>query len=335
MPLGIERAAAYVPRTSVQGRRSAAADEDGFTMAATALERLGDGGPPAGPPPRLLVAGELPPSADADLPRFLGVPVTVERVGSGIESVLTALSAVAVATEPPPPILFVAVDRGSGGPNDPDAAVALRCTADGAVPVDRVVAELEGKGTPSAGPLLRFGTGRAAAEPSRWVGDFAPGAVHPVAPTPRETPLVPNAPVSQGAYVPRPRYLEGVGAHWRFEGERCDACGATGFPPRGRCRSCGATDRLRPMPLPRDGGVVVASTTIGPGGQPTELDEQVERSGPYGVVLVDLVPGVRVTLPVADSSASLAIGRRVGTRLRRLYPMEGEWRYGRKAVPLE
>ena len=81
MPLGIERAAAYVPPTSVQGRRSVAADEDGFTMAATALERLGDSGPPLGSPHKLLVAGELPPSADADLPRFLGVPVTVERVG--------------------------------------------------------------------------------------------------------------------------------------------------------------------------------------------------------------------------------------------------------------
>lgn len=80
---------------------------------------------------------------------------------------------------------------------------------------------------------------------------------------------------------------------------------------------------------------MVASTTVGPGGQPTEFDDQVARSGPYGVVLVELAPGARVTLQVTDARpGELGVGARVGTSLRRLYPMEGEWRYGRKAVPL-
>lgn len=79
---------------------------------------------------------------------------------------------------------------------------------------------------------------------------------------------------------------------------------------------------------------MVASTVIGPGGQPTEFDDQVAGSGAYGVVLVDLLPGVRVTLQVTDAKpGELPIGSRVATRLRRLYPMEGEWRYGRKAIP--
>lgn len=87
--------------------------------------------------------------------------------------------------------------------------------------------------------------------------------------------------------------------------------------------------------LPRDGGEVVAATSIGPGGQPTEFDEQVATMGSYSVVLVELMRGARVTLQATDSRpGELEIGSRVATRLRRLYPMEGEWRYGRKAVPM-
>jgi hypothetical protein len=53
------------------------------------------------------------------------------------------------------------------------------------------------------------------------------------------------------------------------------------------------------------------------------------------VVLAEFAPGVRLTLQVTDAGPDeLRIGSRIGTRLRRLYPMEGEWRYGRKAVPL-
>jgi uncharacterized OB-fold protein len=57
-------------------------------------------------------------------------------------------------------------------------------------------------------------------------------------------------------------------------------------------------------------------------------------SGPYGVVLAELVPGVRATLQVADARpADVRVGSRVDTVLRRLYAIEGAWRYGRKAVP--
>jgi len=44
---------------------------------------------------------------------------------------------------------------------------------------------------------------------------------------------------------------------------------------------------------------------------------------------------MRVTLQVTDAApCTLKVGDHVDTRLRRLYPMEGEWRYGRKAVPV-
>jgi uncharacterized OB-fold protein len=76
-------------------------------------------------------------------------------------------------------------------------------------------------------------------------------------------------------------------------------------------------------------------TTIGRGGQPTEFDPMVDAVGPYQVAIVELAPGSRATLQVSDAApGALKIGDRVSTRLRRLYPMEGEWRYGRKALPL-
>jgi hypothetical protein len=49
---------------------------------------------------------------------------------------------------------------------------------------------------------------------------------------------------------------------------------------------------------------------------------------------VEFDGGVRATLQVADHSGGpLPIGSRVTTELRRSYPMEGRWRYARKAVP--
>ena len=330
----IDAAAAYVPRKRADGRRVAAADEDAFTLAATALERLPVGSASAPGPRRLLAVGDLPGSVEEDLPRFLGTPVSVHRVGTGAPALRRALASIDEAPDGDPPVLLVAVDLASRGSAGPDGAVALRSTPNGALPTERVLAAVPEAGELSAEPLLRFGAPLALADPARWVGDFTAATGDASGPPSPESPVPPDGPVSQGAYIPRPRYLESVAARWRLEGERCGACGTVGFPPRGRCRSCGAADGLAAWRLPRDGGVVVASTTIGPGGQPTEFDAQVAESGRYTVVLVDLAPGIRVTLQATDAASPPTVGARVGTRLRRLYPMEGAWRYGRKAVPL-
>jgi len=170
-----------------------------------------------------------------------------------------------------------------------------------------------------------------------WVGDWDTDlrAGRPSGPLATRPPGVPPPRVSEGAYVPRPRYLEGLASRWRFVCDRCSACGNVTFPSRGRCRTCAREDSLEARALPLDGGRVLATTWIGRGGQPTEFDAQVEASGPYGVVIVELEPGVRATLPVADAGpGEIRIDDTVGTRLRRLYPIDGEWRYGRKAVPL-
>lgn len=85
--------------------------------------------------------------------------------------------------------------------------------------------------------------------------------------------------------------------------------------------------------MPRRGLEVLAATTVAPGAQPTEFDPQVERHGAYDVVIAALAPEVRVTLQVTDGlPRTVKIGSRVDTQLRRIYAMEGEWRYGLKAV---
>jgi len=140
--------------------------------------------------------------------------------------------------------------------------------------------------------------------------------------------------VSQGAYVPHPRYLENLASRWRLIGDRCPHCGTLTFPVAGRCRSCSRSDGLRPEALPRSGLEVEAITTISPGAQPTEFDPVVEAAGEYDVAIVALGSDTRATVQVTDTPPGrLHVGDRVGLVLRRLYPMEGEWRYGLKAAP--
>ena len=60
----------------------------------------------------------------------------------------------------------------------------------------------------------------------------------------------------------------------------------------------------------------------------------MEATGSYGVALVDLTAEARVTLQLSDvGPGEIRLGDQVSTVLRRTYSQEGEWRYGRKAVP--
>ena len=340
---GILRAAAYVPAASVHGRHTAGPDEDGFTLGATALERLWDGGRSPPPAARLEFVGDLPAEADDDFVRFLGYPVLTERFGTGAPGLRAAVQDAADPSRGSGPILLAVVDLPSRvegrspHPSEPDRAVALWVSEDGRADLLESLRGLAGQGESATAPIFRLARERRVQEPDPWVGDWdlGPGRELPAGALPLLGSKLPaGGPVSQGAYVPRPRYLENLPSRWSFAGERCPACSTVTFPARGRCRQCGLREGLESARLPRDGGEVIASTVIGPGGQPTEFDDQVAALGPYGVVLVELAPGARVTLQVADAEqGAIRVGQRVDTRLRRLYPMEGEWRYGRKAVP--
>ncbi|HZY70438.1 MAG TPA: zinc ribbon domain-containing protein [Thermoplasmata archaeon] len=218
----------------------------------------------------------------------------------------------------------VIVDRAGSGPDDGHPTGVFR-----------VAARLAER--------LRTGeSGWAAVVDARRVAAFRvrPGAgwsVEPPSAEPSEAieaaPSALLSAVSEGAYVPRPTYVGNISARWRLVAARCANCGTSTFPPRGSCRSCGATERLEPTPLPRRDARVVAVTTVHPGAHPTEFDPLVTARGAYTVALVEPVPGVRITTQLAGPpGVRVAIGDLVDLELRRLYPMEGEWRYGLKAV---
>jgi uncharacterized OB-fold protein len=299
-----------------------AADEDEFTMAAAAVDRLALA-------PRasraLLLAGAASLHTEDDLARFLGTSPPAEAADGTHRGDLAA-AVHSAATAPPAmrPAVVVALERSL-----PDlGAVAA------ALVVEEGPAALVGADSPDLASLAAL-LARARADPSSWPG--APDLRTSATPSGTRAPdpgPPPGVPVAQGAYVPWPRYVESTAAHWGLSADRCVRCGTLTFPPRGRCRSCEAAGPFEPVPLDPDSGHVVASTRIGPGGQPTEFDDQVAARGPYGVVLVEFPAGVRGTFQVADGSpVPVPIGARVSLRMRRTYPMEGRWRYGRKAVP--
>lgn len=337
----VARVAAYRPQGLAQGAPVASFDEDTFTLAATAAERASTGEREASGAIDVHLLGEYPAVADWGFAALLGRPTEVVRhsgEASELPKTLRAIEegegrpALLVAAElpgPTPKRSARAAPRGAG-------AVAFRFEATEeprpfAFPKTTV-------GRSAVATALTVGEGARELPASVvLVGDWEPIGEAGLAArenAPREPFEADPTVVSEGAYIPRPRYLENLPSRWRFLAEACQACRGTTFPARGVCRRCGRKDALTTVALPFDGGRVVAVTTVGKGGQPTEFDAQVAAQGPYDVTLVELARGMRVTLQVTDAPAgTLKVGDRVNTLLRRLYPMEGEWRYGRKAVP--
>lgn len=145
----------------------------------------------------------------------------------------------------------------------------------------------------------------------------------------------PMASVSQGAYLSRESYLASLPARWRLEGEHCASCGGFSLPPAGRCHRCGASEGLRRGRLPLVGAKLESATVIHKGAQPTEFDWHQEVYGSYAVGLFRFEEGggTLLTFQLTDQQPpSTPVGSKVELVLRRLYPQEGAWRYGLKAV---
>lgn len=338
---GLACAAAYLPPGSANGRRVAGSDEDGFTLAATAIERAMGDSHGRVDSVSLELLGEYPASLEWALPILLGAPASISRSPATSDGLLSALGRAEAGPGGVAAVLAVEMPERSGGASHPGStegagATAFWFEAGRGEPLREAVASLPA-GPTALGASFEVFRRAARSSPSSWVGDWnADPRCGPAVDLPRIAPLVDHstASVSEGAYVPHPRYVENLPSRWRFAAESCGACGTVTFPARRVCRACGRVEGLRSLSLSRDGAEVVAATVIGPGGQPTEFDPQVRTLGSYEVVLAELSPGVRVTLQVADAEpGTIRIGDRVDTRLRRLYAMDGEWRYGRKAVP--
>jgi uncharacterized OB-fold protein len=301
-------------------------DEDAFTLAVSALEAVLEGPAASGPSAEgvLRLAGRLPGGSAELLGAALGRGFRIEPLD--LAELDSAWADESGSNLPSSAWVVLAEER------DPPAALALRWSAGDVA---------------ASGPAWGAGAGGAPPPDARFRRLLERLPLVPLFRR-RSNPSTAGAPpgaaamdlaaalgqVSEGAYVPRTRYLENLPSRWRFVAELCPQCHGVTFPVRGFCRHCGAVEGLRREELPRAGRRVVAATTIHPGAQPSEFDWRVETAGPYDVLIVELAEGARVTLQLTDAApGSIGPDDLVDTVLRRLYPMEGEWRYGRKAVP--
>lgn len=341
----LTRASVAVPAVRASGRRREGPDEDIFTLTVEAVEGLGTSDNGGDGISRIHLFGDF----TEEQGRLIGVAVghdvteavrhpdhaeplrelLVEEGGNTGTGTILVIAAESWRDRPQPPAPL----RDSG-------AIALRLAAAPQPPGAGGARAALGGFDPRLHGLELGGEGSALQLAAEWAAQIP---THLQLPHPQdaswEAGHPPPAPdletLSEGAYVPKPRYLENLPSRWRFAADRCGRCGTVTFPVRGACRSCGASEGLSRFELPLQGGSVAAATTVHPGAQPTEFDWRVDLLGAYDVVLVELAPGARVTLQAADAPpGTIRPGDHVGTRLRRLYPMEGEWRYGRKAVPL-
>jgi uncharacterized OB-fold protein len=339
MSAEVLRVAVYLPVRVIGGRRRSGPDEDEFTLAVAAAERL-ERGRPAGEFNEVHLFGAFPEPVRRTFGTAVGAPGAEIVRHPDTEAELRKLLSAAPRPKGSEASLLIAADSlaglsNKGGTDRDSGAVALRFDAGAIPPSGKLTNE------PAAGrdpELLRLGApGSACLALSKFVPPVSEGgdALPPIrletmAPGPTRVEL--NR-VSEGAYIPRARYEESLPSRWRFAADRCGKCGGFTFPTRGFCRHCSRSKPLERVELPRDGGVIEALTTVHSGAQPTEFDWAVGAHGSYAVALVRLAPGVRATLQVAElPSPSPTIGDPIVTGLRRLYPMEGEWRYGRKVI---
>lgn len=164
----------------------------------------------------------------------------------------------------------------------------------------------------------------AAAEPVGWDEHVRQQGLLPPHPAEEELPM--------GAHVPMDDFNATAGERYRLEGRECADCGELHFPPRPTCRGCHGTS-FEPAPLSGE-AEVVASTTIGRGGAPSEFAREQRLTGSYDVAIVEMAEGPRVVARLADVEPGEAgIGDAVEPVLRRLYEQEGAVRYGTKFRP--
>lgn len=142
----------------------------------------------------------------------------------------------------------------------------------------------------------------------------------------------PAAEQPKGAYVNLPDYMATIGARYRLEGVSCSKCQHASWGPADICPNCGGHEfDVVAHPFT---GKIYAATSIGRGAAPGEFAEQQTLTGEYGVAVVELDDGARLTVQLTDvEPGKLKIGAPVRSVFRRLYTQEGVTRYARKFAP--
>lgn len=265
-------------------------------------------------------------------------------VGARAREVLREAAAEAADTSSGPVGLVAAYPPGVAG-LEAEAVTAPRRMAGDLLAAAPLASLVEALGDPAGVPVVvgAAGSGDAAAlvvtadEPVPGAGGVAAafGAAESIGwdEHVRQRGLLPPHPPEEehpmGAHVPMDDFNATAAQRYRLEGQECAACGRLHFPPRPTCQGCHGTD-FEPAPLSGE-AEVVASTTIGRGGAPSEFAREQRLTGSYDVAIVELEEGPRVVARLADVEPGEAgVGDDVEPVLRRLYEQEGAVRYGTK-----
>jgi uncharacterized OB-fold protein len=129
--------------------------------------------------------------------------------------------------------------------------------------------------------------------------------------------------------MPTPsRYWREIPQRYRFEAEKCRACGAVAFPPRPICPACGGR-QFDPVRLAESGKLLTYTIIrVAPAG--------FEDQSPFALGIAELEDGVKLTAQVVDCDfAALKVGLRVRLEFRRISEdgPAGIIHYGYKFVP--
>lgn len=139
--------------------------------------------------------------------------------------------------------------------------------------------------------------------------------------------------VPMGAHIPQATWDRHAGQRYRLEGAAC-AQGHVVFPPRDTCPRCRALATKKALSR---AGVLESFTVVAKGAAPSEFEPLQDIVGEYAVGVASF-DGARVAAQTCDTPLdSLRIGAPVNPVFRRLYGVEGVWRYGvklrQRAVP--
>ncbi|MBI5473982.1 MAG: Zn-ribbon domain-containing OB-fold protein [Ignavibacteriae bacterium] len=123
------------------------------------------------------------------------------------------------------------------------------------------------------------------------------------------------------------RYHREIPQRYRLEAAKCSSCGHVSFPPRLVCPQCKAR-KFEAVNL-SDEGTIVTFTVV------RVASDKFSKETPFGVGIVELNDGVRVTAQIADVHPDeLKVGQKVKLVFRRVQEdgKAGILCYGYKAV---
>lgn len=137
------------------------------------------------------------------------------------------------------------------------------------------------------------------------------------------------------AHISVPMYARSTAQRYRLVGLRCTGCGQINFPPKAVCKYCRTGTDFKETGLSGKGEVYSFTHVSGPGAPP-EFKKEAVVKGVFTVAVIQLDEGPKITAQLIDCDpATVKVGMKVKSTVRKIYSEEGVIRYGFKFRPVE